>query len=641
MEDLAKAFESAKPISINFEEEFKKAKPISNTPDLSNQMLGDTYMSPDQFKGTGDRIQNNVIPELSKVKDGAENILQLPSRLAQEALNKAPTQIISELYAGGAKNLHDLNSIGAQALTPTTNYITSLLNKATDSNFTNPVADYAKYSQEQAHKIAKENEANPAYEVSSMLTSPANVMFGANPLGNIVAGAMLPAYESVAQGKNPNFGEMATSGATIGLLNSILHSGGKLYNKALDTKPGEQPIQSTTKGMNEAEIAITQKLADEFNKGKEVPTEQPIAQPTASQGKSLEEQMQLIREHDAGGEAQAQLYKEQMQLRADGENARRREQGLEPTATADDMARNHSINYENQARPTDAELNTLFDTATDANGEFKTLGDRNKSHNWQDTQNTDAYGQQYTTRMAGERGLDSEITTPVSTLKKLKEQGYDSLSLVEKDMVNRDIDTIRNHPYFKTLEQKDNSTHLNESGELVDADGNYLFQAVKSTEPLHVKIEDLKKEAKEVFKTIKNPTQEQKDMMKLIDGTSSLVGVRRADAEKVVTVLIEKGHQSFDRDGNPIGEGLAHIVFRHYGEGAEGELSAREILNTWRTIQKGRELTQSELGQNKKGKYSFLRGYERIINENTNEKLTPWQPSQTDMMADDWVIVND
>lgn len=239
-------------------------------------------------------------------------------------------------------------------------------------------------------------------------------------------------------------------------------------SEELGLKPEEAKVAETISEQNNIPIEEATKIVED-----------------AKNIKSLDEQMELIRTHDKGGEEQAQTYKAQMQSWADRENANRVEQGLEPTVTADDMARQNFINYENKARPTEAELNTLFETATDANGNFKTIGDRNKSHGWQDTQNTDAYGQEYTTRMAGERGLDSEVTTPVSTLKKLKEEGYNALNDAERAMVDRDIDTIRNHPDFKTLEQMD-GTRLNENGELVDADGNYLFQSAYHGTPHNV-----------------------------------------------------------------------------------------------------------------------------------------------------------
>lgn len=594
MEDLAQIFNKAKPITVDLASEFEKAKPINQVE--SNQMIDDTYSSPDQFKGTMDRIQNNVLPELDKVKQGVGGILQLPSRFAQEVLNKAPTDIINELYAGGAKNLHDLNSIGAQALTPTTNYLTTLLNQATGKSFENPINNYAKYSQEQAHQIAKENEANPAYELSSMATAPANVMFGVNPIGNVIAGSMLPAYESVAQGKTPDLGEMATSGATIGVLNALLHNGGKLANKALDTKPKDiQVPQEQAQGLTANEAEVAQNLAKQFEQAKpeeyngqvipipkdiidkqieiindenstpmqikqardvltvaraEEKRNQPtLNKPETPQGKSLEEQMELIRTHDKGGEEQAQNYKAQMQSWADRENANRVEQGLEPTVTADDMARENYINYENKAKPTEAELNTLFETATDENGNFKTLGDRNKSHGWQDTQNTDAYGQEYTTRMAGERGLDSEITTPVQTLKKLKEEGYNALSDAERAIVDRDIDTIRNHPDFKTLEQKDNGLHVNEHGELVDADGNYLFQSKREN-----------KISKNIYKTLEG------------EKTSTQVG-----EYKGIPLILESGDY-WKQNGEIKGFGLKKIIEKHIKE--QGDLNYIELIKS-------------------------------------------------------------
>lgn len=212
--------------------------------------------------------------------------------------------------------------------------------------------------------------------------------------------------------------------------------------------------------------------------------ESPQAHP---QGKTVEEVMETIRQHDKGGEAQAQAYKAQMEAWAKGENIRRQEAGLEPTITADDMSLSHSIEYFTPSKPKQDELDMLLDTVSDTQGNIKTIEQRGKSHGWQDVTSKDKYGQEYTTRMAGERGLDNEIITDVKTLNKLKKDGYDALSDTEKAMVDRDIDTIRNHPDFQLKEPKlqEPTVHVNEAGELVDEDGNYLFQTSSRLKEWH------------------------------------------------------------------------------------------------------------------------------------------------------------
>lgn len=212
--------------------------------------------------------------------------------------------------------------------------------------------------------------------------------------------------------------------------------------------------------------------------------ESPQAHP---QGKTVEEVMKTIRQHDKGGEAQAQAYKAQMEAWAKGENIRRQEAGLKPTITADDMSRSHLIEYFTPIKPKQDELDMLLDTVSDTQGNIKTIEQRGKSHGWQDVTSKDKYDQEYTTRMAGERGLENEIITDVKTLNKLKKDGYDALSDTEKTMVDRDIDTIRNHPDFQLKEPKlqEPTVHVNEAGELVDEDGNYLFQTSSRLKEWH------------------------------------------------------------------------------------------------------------------------------------------------------------
>lgn len=439
-------------------------------------------------------------------------------------------------------------------------------------------------------------------------------------LHGLAVGASFPVVDAVAEGKSPNIKDMTTSGLTMATLSSLigvltkgkakLSNDGKIEAVPTETQKTQTEVPNS---MTPEEVTIVNGIAkqlehpkpeevsqaldkpDTYNgqvipipkdiiakqieiinnknstpmqikqardvltvaKAEEKRNQPTINKPETPQGKSLDEQMELIRTHDRGGEEQAQNYKAQMQSWADRKNANRVEQGLEPTVTADDMARENYINYENKAKPTDAELNTLYETSTDANGNFKTIGDRNKSHGWQDAQNTDAYGQEYTTRMAGERGLDSEITTPVQILKKLKEEGYNALSDAERAIVDRDIDTIRNHPDFKTLEQKDNGTHINESGELVDADGNYLFQGVKSKE---------QKEKRGIYNVQNN------------DKSSTIIYKDADFAEN--TIKYEQGKEN-EHTGS--GYGAMHIE-KHLDSSKDGWVSQKELLNIGNAI---------------------------------------------------------
>ena len=250
--------------------------------------------------------------------------------------------------------------------------------------------------------------------------------------------------------------------------------------------------------------AVEAKNPDIFHAWWAKKLEPMMQQKTPPSTVKLDKTQESIRANDVGGDAQAEAYKAQMQAWADAANLRRVNQGLEPNVTAEDMAKSFDIRYEdgvhvndagekvgepkgsdespaiaNDIKPNPTEIAVLLDTVSDTDGKIKNLRQRNASHGWQDVTALDAYGNPYTRRMAGERGLDSEITAPVGVLKKLKEEGYEALSPDERIMVDRDLDTIRNHPDFRQEPKDEDGVHVNEAGELVDADGNYLFQAVR------------------------------------------------------------------------------------------------------------------------------------------------------------------
>ena len=160
------------------------------------------------------------------------------------------------------------------------------------------------------------------------------------------------------------------------------------------------------------------------------------------------------------------------------------------------------------------------------------------------------------------------------------------------------------------------------SSNVSDSIGAYktLYQTVSSEAPLDVKINALQKEAQGIFKAIQKPTAEQKAMHDLIMGLNDTIGVQRRDAFDVVQVLVQKGYQNTQES---IGKGLDHMIFRHYGAGAEGELSTREILNIGKTIQQGKlsQLTTKEAGDLSKT-YNTVSVYTRMAGANNDVKLS-------------------
>lgn len=126
------------------------------------------------------------------------------------------------------------------------------------------------------------------------------------------------------------------------------------------------------------------------------------------------------------------------------------------------------------------------------------------------------------------------------------------------------------------------------------------------------KINDLIQETTNSFKKIKNPTQDQKDMLELIKGARSLIGINRKEEVEALAHFIETGYQKLSRDGQEYGIGLKHLVSRHYGAGAEGELTAREILNIGKTIQNGNKFIP-EQDFREFGSFSKIWGYSREL----------------------------
>ena len=191
--------------------------------------------------------------------------------------------------------------------------------------------------------------------------------------------------------------------------------------------------------------------------------------------------------------------------------------------------------------------------------------------------------------------------------------------LLGKKNKDKLIQAIKENPFVDSVEMaKINNAIRGEANRV--GEFKALYQTVSSEAPLDVKINALQKEAQEIFKTIQKPTVEQKAMHDLIMGLKETIGVQRQDAFDVVQVLVQKGYQNIQEN---IGKGLDHVVFRHYGDGAEGELSTREILNIGKTIQQGKlsQLSVKEAGDLSKA-YKSVNVYTRTAGNNNDVKLS-------------------
>jgi len=179
-----------------------------------------------------------------------------------------------------------------------------------------------------------------------------------------------------------------------------------------------------------------------------------------------------------------------------------------------------------------------------------------------------------------------------------------------------DVDNIKSN-MLNTLQKKDFGD-LGNGGKVLDKENSQTLNSIiQSDKPLDEKILHLQNTTKEIFKTIKNPTAEQKEMYNLVMGLKNTIGIQRKDGFDVIQTLIQKGYQSTQG-----GSGLDHIVFRHYGAGAVGELSSREILNIGKTIQQG-TLTK-EIAKDIKDKFSTydnIRVYKRNVNPKDDVNL--------------------
>lgn len=350
-------------------------------------------------------------PKEESVLSQVGNFLQLPSRMAQDWLNKKPTDIMSDMGIGGAQSAHINNAFFSGAVEPASNIVTNIYNQATNSTATSPVNDYRQWSQEQAKKIGEENTPSASFEGGSMLLDYANLAFGAGgaikkPIEKTlfgtakeyaksagegaIIGSLFGAGKSIGMDNEVDVSKVIESGAVLGMMNPLLKGIGQGYNKTVNvvdnfkpawkpveenfdtqafldsTKPlkaseelglkpeeakvaetiSEQnniPIEEATKIVEDAKaqtqgrskeelekvLSMYSNLHDKLNDIKVKPEQERAkiktlevykreidkiqneidsfapAETQTPQGKSLDEQMELIRTHDRGGEEQA------------------------------------------------------------------------------------------------------------------------------------------------------------------------------------------------------------------------------------------------------------------------------------------------------------------------------------------------
>lgn len=439
-------------IASELNNRFKKESSVPSRPDGYIEVQEPKQEEPKQEQG---------------ILDSVGHFVQMPSKALQEVLSKNPADTGKDFVQGATQANLVNNAFYAGALEPAGNIATNIYNQATDSNAQNPITTYRKDQQNRAREIEQAQGANPSatYELGDMVGDYNNLAFGGagateklasenlikeygkKAIEGGIIGSGFGAGKAVGMDEPLNAKDILQGGATLAILSPLIHGVTQSYSRGLKIADsmglkGNDAIDFATR------TAQDEAIAKSFNEQAKSITD-TIDKKLVEMGEKphFKEEVKPIEEPKVI-EAPQELPQEV----------------------------NEPLNI-----PNEAELNTLFETVTDTNGNIKTLKERNKSNGWQDTQNTDKYGQEYTTRMGGERGLDSELTTPKPVLKKLKEKGYEALSDSEKSLVNRDVDTIRNHPDFKVEEPISDNLHPDEHGQIVDENGNLMFSKDKNT----------------------------------------------------------------------------------------------------------------------------------------------------------------
>ncbi|CZE46723.1 hypothetical protein [Campylobacter geochelonis] len=118
--------------------------------------------------------------------------------------------------------------------------------------------------------------------------------------------------------------------------------------------------------------------------------------------------------------------------------------------------------------------------------------------------------------------------------------------------------------------------------DVMSAINNIAKLAVGKNASYADKLDDLKNSIGDIYSKIKKPTKEQSDMLSFINGTREFVSLGYDKELAGISRVLSKGYQN-----DVSGKGLKHFITKHYGEGAEGELNAREVLDLYKTIVNG------------------------------------------------------
>lgn len=416
---------------------------------------------------------------LSKAKESANDIARgvghfatLPSRLMEEALNTEPTKMVGSALDAVGANADRVNSMLAQAIRPAYRSFTGGDN--TVDKYIKDVQDRIKsYEQKNTETVYKDGQKEeiikPSYEASSMLTHPLNAVFPSLGKAETLLGAVghgagigtgISAFDSIADNKDMTLKDTVASAGTLAAINAITHGLGKI--KTPDTikedtqTPTDFDAQSYLDSTKASKASYELGLNDNPNY------------------KTMEEIKAYIAENDKGGQAQADLFEQQMNLWAKAENLRRAEEGREPV-TAEQMANDFILKYE--AQPKEVVNENVATDNLQNHPRFQELMDMRRDVSSKDTRysqtlaqprGTDADGNWYGASYDRNFNADFELTK--ADVKAI-ESGKATPEQITK--LRNDLGRLENDPMYKQAPM--------DANELLAANGELFSKAYHGT----------------------------------------------------------------------------------------------------------------------------------------------------------------
>jgi len=216
--------------------------------------------------------------------DKIGHFVQMPSQALQEALSRNPSDTASDVVKGAAQSNLVNNAFYAGGLVPAGNIATNIYNQATDSNAQNPVQTYREDQQQQARAIEQEaiknGQPSASYELGNMIGDYNNLAFGAGGAGEKIAaenlvkeygrkaveggviGSGFGAGKSVGMDEPLNTKDILEGGATLAILNPLLHGITQSYSRGLKIADGmglkgNEAIDFATRTAQDEAIAKT------------------------------------------------------------------------------------------------------------------------------------------------------------------------------------------------------------------------------------------------------------------------------------------------------------------------------------------------------------------------------------------------